>query len=216
MAISLDKPAMFRFELSMGEVTLPAEAGGMKVPVQGTFVLTPEKAGQKVELVVHNGTIDTHQKTIPPAVLEGLPSGANVALHTNGAKVVDVKPRAAVDMNNVLDGDQKKFGALDSLAKSSFAIELVQPFALDKIVITQGQYRKIEERTFPRPKDLVIKIKGRDDQKITLEDKPFEPQAFDLAGATTDRVDIQVKSVYPAADEKIDYGGFGEIELLKK
>jgi hypothetical protein len=119
-------------------------------------------------------------------------------------------------MSKVIDGDKKNFGALDSLAKSSFAIELVQPFELDKIVITQGQYRKIEERTFPRPKDVVIKIKGREDQKVTLEDKPFEPQTFDLAGIKADRIDIQVTSIYPAADEKIDYGGIAEIEILKK
>jgi hypothetical protein len=55
--LTLDKPTTIT--LSMGDVTLPAEAGGGKVPVKGTFILTPEKAGQKVELVVHNGTIPT-------------------------------------------------------------------------------------------------------------------------------------------------------------
>jgi hypothetical protein len=57
------------FTLDLGEVTLPAEAGGGKVKVGGKFILTPEKAGQKVELVVHNGTIDTHQKTVVPGEL---------------------------------------------------------------------------------------------------------------------------------------------------
>jgi hypothetical protein len=119
-------------------------------------------------------------------------------------------------MGNIVDDNKKNFGALDSLAKSSFSIELVQPFELDKIIITPGQYRKIEERTFPRPKDLILKIAGKDPINITLEDKPFEPQSFDLKGVKTDRIDIEVKSTFPAADEKIDYGGFAEIEILKK
>jgi hypothetical protein len=214
--LSLTLTEATEFTLSLGEVTLPSEAGGKKVGVNGKFILTPEKKGQKVELLVHNGTIETKQKTIPPAVLQGLPGGTNVALRQHGTKVTNVKPRAAVDMGRVIDGDMKNFGALDSLAKASFSIELVQPFELDKIVITPGQYRKIEERTFPRPKDVVVRIAGKEPLAITLEDKPFEEQSFDLKGVKTDRIDIEVKSTYPAADEKIDYGGFAEIEIIKK
>ncbi|HUT58446.1 MAG TPA: hypothetical protein VNA25_11430 [Phycisphaerae bacterium] len=214
--IALTLKGKTRVVITGPEVQLPPAAGGGKEPFRAELTLEPEKPGQAIELTVLRGTVPYKYKTIPPHVLAGLPAGANVALARNGAKPADVSNRTPVGILTAMDGDLKNFCVIDSLATASFRIELAMAFPLAKAVIYSGQYGKIDDRSFPRPKDVSISVPGRQPIKATLTDAPFEPQEFDLGGATADSVKIEVHSVYPASKASVDWGGFAEIELIRK
>ncbi len=202
--------------ISGPDTVLPAEAGSGSQPFKAQLTLRPEKPGQTIELTVLNGTIGLPIVFVPPQVLQGLPAGANVACSVNGAVISDVNHRQPVPMMNAIDENLKNFCAIEELASASFRIKFAGTFPIDKIVIYSGQYGKLEERSFPRPKDISITVPGREPLAVTLADKPFEAQEFALSGASADHVKIDVRSVYPAAKAEVTWGGFAEIQVIKK
>jgi len=194
------------------KVTLPPEAGGKRVPFRAELTLTPAKPMQKVRLTVLRGTQDYDLTFTPPHVLDGLPSGADVALWRNGATIADINRRSR-GFERVIDGDAESQGIVRELAGLSFRVQLTQAFALDRIVLSQAQRG---EGVLARPKDVVVTPHGGAPVRLTLEDRPLEVQTFPLKGVQADSVEIEVETVYPSSQEGETSGGFATIQILKR
>ncbi len=197
------------------KVALPPEAGGKKVPFRAEFSLTPQKPGQRVCLTVLRGTAAYELKFLPPHVLNGLPTGADLALERNGAAVRDVNRRAR-SANRLIDGDTDSLFIVQGLQGLSLRIELADRFPLGRIVLTQAQTGTDSQRRLARAREITVRPTDGEPIALTLEDRPLEDQSFDLGGVKADAVQIEVKSVYAADDAESDWGGFAEVAITKE
>jgi len=152
---------------------------------------------------------------VPPHVLKGLPSGADVALARNGGEV-DGLNRRMRGAGRMIDGDSERAAVVRGLTGLEFHVALGDEFALDRIVFVQAQFGPAEEGRLARARDVVVRPSGGEPLELTLEDRPMEPQEFDLGGVTADGVTIEVRTTHPAADAGEDTGGFASVQILKR